>query len=206
MIDLQIALLESLEEQQAFCPANAVLFGKIKDNAKLPVTMAELTGCRNAKLIDYVKKNNLTYYFLSKKGIEFLDDSRPNPTAKCTEEPQCPASVGGNIDPDTDDSILNDEAASVLPEYEQANDSKQHTDAFINAMNEDIKPIEIVEFIVVDKHGDIAHDSFETISDAIHKAHDLAASTASEYHVERMSTQRMGSVKLITATQWVAAA
>jgi hypothetical protein len=102
--------------------------------------------------------------------------------------------------------MLNDETASVLPEYEQANDSKQHTDVFINAMNEGRKPVETIEFIVIDQHGDIAHDSFETISDAIHKAHDLAANTGSEYHVERMSTQRMGSVKLITATQWVAAA
>jgi hypothetical protein len=205
MIDLQIALLESLEEQQAFCPASAVLFGKIKDNAKLPVTMAELTGCRNAKLIDSVKKNDLTYYFLSKKGIKFLDDSRPNPTAKCTEEPQCPASVGGNIDPDTDDSMFNDEAASVLPEYEQENDSKQHTDAFINAMNEARKPIETVEFIVIDQHGDIVHDSFETISDAINKAHELAASCAGEYHVYSITTQRIGSAKPITTTQWVAA-
>jgi hypothetical protein len=205
MIDLQIALLELLEEQQAFSPANAVLFGQIKDKAKLPVTMAELTGCRNAKLIDYVKKNDLTYYFLSKKGIEFLDDSRPNPTAKCTEEPQCPASVGSNIDPDMDDSMLNDVALPEAPEYDPAVVANQHTDAFINAMNEDRKPIETIEIVIIDQRGYTVHGSFETLSDAKNKAHDLAAETDGEYHVYSITTQRIGSAKPITTTQWVEA-
>ena len=72
MIDLQIALLESLEKQQAFSPENAVLFGKIKDHASLPVTMAELTACRNYKTINFTKKGDLTYYFLSNKGIKLI--------------------------------------------------------------------------------------------------------------------------------------
>jgi hypothetical protein len=204
MIDLQIALLESLEEQKAFCPANAVLFGKIKDNAKLPITAAELTWCRNTKLIEYKKNGDLTYYFLSKKGINFLADSAQNPTAKCTEEPQCPASVGGNIDPDTDDSMLNDVALPEAPEYDPAVVANQHTDAFINATNESKKPIEVIEFIVLDENEHVVQDGFETITDAIHKAHELAA-VGGEYHVERIATRRMGSAKPITTTQWVAA-
>jgi hypothetical protein len=200
----QIALLKSLEEQQAFSPANAVLFVKIKDNAKLPVSVGELVWARNKCFIESVKKNDLTHYFLSKKGINFLDDSAPNPTAKCTEEPQCPASVGGNIDPDMDDSMLNDEALPEAPEYNPAVVANQHTDAFINAINEDKKQKEIVEFIVIDQHGDIAHDGFKTISDAIHKAHELA-SVGGEFHVERVATRRMGSAKPVTTTQWVAA-
>jgi hypothetical protein len=100
--------------------------------------------------------------------------------------------------------MFNDEAASVLPEYEQANDSKQHTDAFINAMNEARKPIEIIEFIVIDENEHVVTTGFETISDAIHKAHELAA-VGGEFHVERIATRRMGSAKPITTTQWVAA-
>jgi hypothetical protein len=204
MIDLQIALLESLEEQQAFNKESAVLFGMIKDHAKLPITAAELTWCRNTKLIEYKKNGDLTYYFLSKKGINFLGDSAQNQTAKCTEEPQCPASVGGDINPDMDDSMLNDVALPEAPEYDPAVAANQHTDAFINATNESKKPIEVIEFIVIDQHGDIAHDGFETIADAIHKARELAA-VGGEYHVERIATRRMGSAKPITTTQWVAA-
>jgi hypothetical protein len=190
-------ILKTLLENASISESDGLTFKEIQQCLPEPITVKMLQSMRDDGLIKNSMKRNLNTWWLTAKGAEMaLDD---------IEEPQCPASVGGNIDPAADDSMFNDEAASVQPEYEQANDSKQHTDAFINAMNEDIKPIEIVEFIVVDKHGDIAHDSFETISDAIHKAHDLAASTASEYHVERISTQRMGSVKLITATQWVAA-
>jgi hypothetical protein len=204
MFDLQIALLESLEEQKAFCPANAVLFSKIKDKTKLPVSVSELAWSRNKYFVESVKKNELTYYFLSKKGIEFLDDSRLNPTAKCIDEPQCHASVGGDIDPDMDDSILNDMALPEAPEYAPAVVANQHTDAFINATNESKKPIEVIEFIVLDENEHVVQDGFETISDAIHKAHELAA-VGGEYHVERISTRRMGSAKPITTTQWVAA-
>lgn len=87
MNDFQIALLESLEKHQAFSEGSAVLFGAIKDEAKLPVTIAEITGCRNAKLIETVKKGDLKYYHLSKKGIKFLDESRPEPTSLPVAEP-----------------------------------------------------------------------------------------------------------------------
>jgi hypothetical protein len=190
-------ILKTLLENASISENDGLTFREIQQCLTETITVKMLQSMRDNGLIKNSMKRNLNTWWLTAKGAEMaLVD---------IEEQQRPASVGGNIDPDTDNSMFDDEAASVLPEYEQANDSKQHTDDFINAMNEDRKPIEIVEFIVVDKHGDIAHDSFETISDAIHKAHDLAANTGSEYHVERMSTQRMGSVKLITATQWVAA-
>jgi hypothetical protein len=175
MIDLQIALLESLEEQQAFNKESAVLFGMIKDNSEDTITVPVLTSCRNCKLINYVKHGDLTYYFLNEKGIKLLADSALNKEEKCTEEPQCPSSAGGDINPDMDDSMLNDEAMKEQPEYEQAIESKQHTDAFINAINEDKNPIEIIEFIVIDENGHVVQDGFETITDAIHKAHELAA-------------------------------
>jgi hypothetical protein len=190
-------ILKTLLENASISESDGLTFREIQQCLPEQITVKMLQSIRDDGLIKNSMKRNLNTWWLTAKGAEMaLVD---------IEEPQCPASFGGNIDQDTDDSMFNDEDASVSPEYEQEIDSKQHTDAFINAMNEDIKPIEIVEFIVVDKYGDIVHDSFETISDAIHKAHDLAANTGSEYHVERMSTQRMGSVKPITATQWVAA-
>jgi hypothetical protein len=190
-------ILKLLLENKSVNENTGFTLKEIQQYLNKKVTVEVLQTMRDHGLITNSRIGNINVWWLTAKGAEMaLDD---------VEEPKCPSSAGGNIDQDTYDSMFNDEAASVLPEYEQANDSKQHTDAFINAMNEDRKLFETVEFIVVDQHGDIVHDSFETISDAIHKAHDLAASTASEYHVERMSTQRMGSVKLITATQWVAA-
>jgi hypothetical protein len=190
-------ILKTLLENASISESDGLTFKEIQQCLPEPITVKMLQSLRDKGMIKNSMKRNLNTWWLTTKGAE---------TALVDiEEPQYPTGAGGNIDPDTDDSMLNNDA-SVQPEYEQANEYKQNTDAFINAINEDRKPIETIEFIVIDQHGEIVHDSFETISDAIHKAHDLAANTGSEYHVERMSTQRMGSVKLITATQWVAAA
>jgi hypothetical protein len=222
MTDSQISLLESLETQQAFNKESAVLFGMIKDHAKLPVTAAELTWCRNTKLIKYKKNGYLTYYFLSDKGFKLLADSATNQTAKCTDESkqnQENKPIENNnvkhvndidviesqlIDLNMDDSMLNDVALPEAPEYDPEVVANQHTDAFINATNESKKPIEIVEFIVIDQHGDMTHDGFETITDTINKAHELAA-VGGEYHVERIAARYMGSVKPAITTKWVAA-
>lgn len=99
MTDFQIALLESLEKQQAFSEGSAVLFGSIKDEAKLPVSLAELTGCRNAKLIETVTKRDLKHYFLSKKGIKFLNETAQKPAEPDPEEaPVIDQAVTDNVE------------------------------------------------------------------------------------------------------------
>jgi hypothetical protein len=202
----QIVLLKSLEEQQAFCPANAVLLGKIKDNAKLPVSVIELAWARNKCFIESVKRNELTYYFLSKKGIEFLDNSLPNPTAKCTEEPQCPASVGGNIDPDMDDSMLNDVSITEPPEYDPAVVANQHTDAFINAINEKdyisgIVPTNAqVHFEVIDQNSETVgtfEDPFSAMNEAL-----KFAMVGGQFVVEKVIVEKIGIAKPVTSSIW----
>jgi hypothetical protein len=148
-------ILKTLLENASISESDGLTFKEIQQCLPETITVRMLQSLRDDGLIKNSMKRNLNTWWLTAKGAEIaLVD---------IEEPQRHASVDGDINPDTDDSMLNDEAASVQPEYEQANDSKQHTDAFINAMNEYRKPIEIIEFIVVDKHGEIVHDSFETI-------------------------------------------
>lgn len=108
MNDFQIALLESLEKHQAFSEGSAVLFGAIKDKSSLPVTIAEITGCRNAKLIESVKKFDLKYYYLSKKGIKFLDESRPDAQVESSNSQVNSASENNEVD----DATLADEGTS----------------------------------------------------------------------------------------------
>lgn len=108
MNDFQIALLESLEKHQAFSEGSAVLFGAIKDKANLPVTIAEITGCRNAKLIESVKKFDLKYYYLSKKGIKFLDESRPDAQVESSNGQANYASENNEVD----DATLTGEGTS----------------------------------------------------------------------------------------------
>jgi hypothetical protein len=197
-------ILKTLFDNESLSENNGLTFKDIQQCLTEIITVKVLQSMRVDGLINNAMKRNLNVWWLTAKGVDMALDDVETMQPIYAPEPQCPASVGGDIEPDMDDSMLNDEALPEAPEYNPAVVANQHTDAFINAINEDKKPIEIIEFIVIDENEHVVQNGFETITDAIHKAHELAA-IGGEYHVERVATRRMGSAKPIKTTQWVAA-
>jgi hypothetical protein len=197
-------ILKTLLDNASLSENDGLTFKDIQQCLTEDFSVKVLQSMRADGLINNAMKKNLNVWWLTAKGADMALVNVETMQTICEPEPQCPASVGGNIDPDMDDSMLNDVALPEAPEHDSAVVANQHTDAFINATNESKKPIEVIEFIVIDENEHVVQDGFETISDAIHKAHELAA-VGGEYHVERISTRRMGSAKPVTTTQWVAA-
>jgi hypothetical protein len=197
-------VLKALLDNASLSENDGLTFKEIQQCLTEVITVKVLQSMRVDGLINNAMKKNLNVWWLTAKGADMALVNVETMQSICEQEPQCPSSAGGDINPDMNDSMLNDVALPESPECDTAVVANQHTDAFINATNESKKPIEIIEFIVIDENEHVVQDGFETITDAINKAHELAA-VGGEFHVERISTRRMGSAKPIKTTQWVAA-
>ncbi len=179
-------------------------------------TSARLT---DAKYMGRVKNGGIkSVYWLTQKGIDFVNSCNwaDEPTKECTDAPQCPASVGGDIDPDNEtQNVYTEENNSMLdepldipePEYDPAVVAfSQHTDAFINAINEKdyISGIVVentqVHFELIDHHGDKVgtfDDPFSAMNDALKHA-----AVGGKFTVEKVIVERIGAAKPVTSSVW----
>jgi hypothetical protein len=113
----QIALLKSLEEQQAFCPASATMISDISSHYEPYLKVFEIPLAINKGFVESVKENNITYYFLSKKGIKFLDD--------LAQKAKPPASVAVDTDSNTGQSTetTNSKTEQMAAALREANEA-----------------------------------------------------------------------------------
>jgi hypothetical protein len=218
-------ILKTLLENASISENDGLTFKEIQQCLPEPITVKMLQSLRDDGLIKNSMKRNLNTWWLTAKGAEMVLGAVENDCLAFEQEQPSSASDCVNIDLDTDMASFKttdcktEQLAAALRECNEAItklaaeniklrdklnneefDSNQHTDAFINAMNESRTPIEFIEFIILDENERVVETGLDTISDAIHKAYDLAAS-GGEYHVDCIARGRIWSAKQITVTQ-----
>jgi hypothetical protein len=197
-------VLKALIDNASLSENDGLTFKDIQQCLTEVITVKLLQSMRADGLINNAMKKNLNVWWLTAKGADMALVNVETMQPIYEQESQCPASVGGNIDPDTGESTPNDVALPEAPEDDPSVAAfSERTDVFIDDANGSKNKIGFVEFIVLDENEHVVATGFETITDAIHKAHELAP-FGGEYHVECIARRRMGSVKQVTTTQWVA--
>lgn len=209
-------ILKTLLDNAALSEKDGLTFKEIQSCTTEAFTVKVLQSMRVDGLINNAMNRSVNVWWLTAKVADMaLVDIETMKTIP-EPEPQCPASVGGDIDPDNEtENVYTEESNTMLdeplditePEYDPAVVAfNQHTDNFINAINEKdyISGIVVentqVHFELIDQHGDTVgtfEDPFSAMKDALKHA-----AVGGKFTVEKVIVERIGVAKPVTSSVW----
>jgi len=201
-------ILKTLLDNAALSEKDGLTFKEIQQCLTEDFSVKVLQSMRVDGLINNAMQKNLNVWWLTAKGADMalVDVETMQPISE--PEPQCPASVGGDIDPDMTDSMLEEPVVPPAPDYDPKDVAfNQHTDAFNIAQSNQITigKISSIVYAVADHNNDIIEDGIKNSDDAVQLAHDMAAKEGKPFMVEQKVTYQIGSAIPVSTTQWVAA-